>query len=122
MNELRKNPKIYFVDFGLRNYLLENFESIIYDHLYENFVFNELKRKHKLNYWRTTSKAEVDFVVEKEGKLVPIEVKITPKVTKSFRSFISHYKPERAFVANLKNIDKMSIENCEVFILPFVYF
>ncbi|MBI5065004.1 DUF4143 domain-containing protein, partial [Candidatus Woesearchaeota archaeon] len=121
-SELRKNPKIYFIDPGIRNYLFEQFENINFDFLYETFLHNQLIRSHKVKYWRTTNKTEVDFIVEKKDKLIPIEVKITPKLTRSFRSFLSHYKPEKAFIANLNEVEKINIENCEVFILPFVYF
>lgn len=119
ISELRKNPKIYFVDYGIRNQLLENFENINFDFLYENFIHNELKRKHKINYWRTTSKTEIDFIVNEK---IPIEVKIKPKITRSLRSFINKYKTEKAFIANLNAIDKKKINNCNIYFLPFVYF
>lgn len=42
----------------------------------ENFIFNELSRDfEKINYWRTTGKAEVDFVINTGEELVPVEVK-----------------------------------------------
>jgi len=119
MNELRKNPKIYFMDYGIRNYLLEKFENIVFDKLYENFVHNELKRFYDIRYWRTTAKTEVDFVLT--NKTLPIEVKIKPKITRSFRSFIQHYKPEKALILNLNNIDATEINGCKVYMLPFVY-
>jgi len=121
MNELRKNPKIYFVDYGMRNYLLENFENISFDFLYENFIHNELKRNYRVNYWRTTAKTEVDFTLEYKKDIIPIEVKVKPKITRSFRSFIQHYNPEKAFIMGLNAVDKKKINNCNVFILPFVY-
>ena len=121
MNELRKNPKIYYVDYGMRNYLLENFESILFDKLYENFIHNELKRSYQVKYWRTTAKTEVDFVIEHKNDVIPIEVKVKPKITRSFRSFVQHYKPTKAFIMVLDAYDKASINNCNVFILPFVY-
>lgn len=121
INELRKNPKIYFLDYGIRNYLLGNFENLIFDKLYENFVHNELNRSYKIRYWRTTAKTEVDFVVEHKKDIIPLEVKIKPKITRSFRSFIQHYEPERAFILNLGVIDKTKINSCNVIMLPFVY-
>jgi len=121
MNELRKNPKIYYIDYGMRNYLLENFENLLFDKLYENFIHNELKRSHQVKYWRTTAKTEVDFVIEHKKNIIPIEVKVKPKITRSFRSFIQHYKPTKAFIMVLNTFDKASINNCNVFILPFVY-
>jgi len=121
MNELRKNPKIYYVDYGMRNYMLENFENISFDKLYENFIHNELKRKYQIKYWRTTAKTEVDFIIEYKKDIIPIEIKVKPKITRSFRSFIQHYKPTKAFIMGLNDFDKKNINNCNVFILPFVY-
>jgi len=121
MNELRKNPKIYYVDYGMKNYLLGNFENLIFDNLYENFIHNELKRSYQVRYWRTTAKTEVDFVIEYKKNIIPIEVKIKPKITRSFRSFIQHYQPTKAFVMDLNTVDKTKVDNCDVFILPFVY-
>lgn len=34
-----------------------------------------------LYYWRTASGQEVDFILEAEGKLLPVEVKATPRPT-----------------------------------------
>ena len=121
MNELRKNPKIYFLDYGIRNYLLETFDNIRFDYLYETFVHNELKRSYQVKYWRTTAKTEVDFVVLYKDKIVPLEVKIKPKITRSFRSFIQHYNPDKALILNLNILDKKNIDNCNIFMLPFVY-
>lgn len=121
MNELRKNPKIYFLDYGIRNYLLETFDNIRFDYLYETFVHNELKRSYQVKYWRTTAKTEVDFVVLYGDNIVPLEVKIKPKITRSFRSFIQHYSPNRALILNLNILDKKNIDNCNIFMLPFVY-
>lgn len=122
INELRKNPKIYFIDYGIRNYLMENFENIEYGGLYENFVHNELKRSYAVKYWRTTAKTEVDFIVEHKNNIIPIEVKIKPKITRSFRSFVQHYAPNRAFLLNESMAEKKSINKCDIFIIPFVYF
>lgn len=121
-NELRKNPKIYFIDYGMRNYLLENFENPNFDNLYENFIYNELKYKsYNVKYWRTTAKTEVDFIIEKDKGIIPIEVKTKPKITRSFRSFIYHYKSNKAVIANLNIIDKKKINSCNIFVIPFVY-
>lgn len=120
-NELRKNPKIYFLDYGIRNYLFEKFENLIFDKLYENFVHNELKRNYNVKYWRTTAKTEVDFIVQHKRNITPIEVKIKPKITRSFRSFIQQYNTENAFILNLNTINESEINGCKVIMLPFVY-
>lgn len=103
--ELVKNPKVYFFDPGLRNAAIQDYRPLAArgdkGDLYETFVFSELiKRDVALRYWRTKSKAEVDFVV---GDQIPIEVKsglTKPLIGKSLHSFIAKYKPPRAFVLN----------------------
>ncbi|MBI2675509.1 MAG: ATP-binding protein [Candidatus Aenigmarchaeota archaeon] len=121
MNELRKNPKIYFVDFGMRNHIMEAFDKIDFSVLYENFVHNELKRLFSVKYWRTTAKTEVDFVIEHGREIIPVEVKTQAKVTRSFRSFIESYSPGKAFILNLTEIGKKRVNGCKVVIAPFAY-
>lgn len=121
INELRKNPKIYFVDYGIRNYLLENFDNLVFDKLYENFIHNELSRYKKVKYWRTTTKTEIDFVLENK-EIIPLEVKSSAKITRALRSFIKTYKPKRAFIANIKDLWQKEVEGCKLFSVPFVYF
>ncbi len=59
--------------------------------IHENFIADELLKKEiVLRYWRTKSKAGVDFIIESQGDRIPVEVKSTlkkPAITKSFRSF-----------------------------------
>ncbi|MDP2924819.1 MAG: ATP-binding protein [Nanoarchaeota archaeon] len=118
VSELRKNPKIYFVDMGIRNYLYEKFDNLDFDYLYENFVYNQLKVKFNIKYWRTTTKTEVDFVIDKSLP-IPIEVKRNKKVTRALRSFIKNYKSEIVIVANLKIAEKIEKS---IYAIPFVYF
>ena len=104
--ELVKSPKFYFLDNGFRNISIDNFQELDKrtdkGPLNENFVASELfKKELKLNYWRTKSGAEVDFVVEKEGKLIPVEVKSIikkPVYGKSLKSFIISYKPNKGYI------------------------
>ncbi len=104
--ELVKAPKIFFFDNGFRNIVIKNFQDIKNRQdkgvLYENFVASELiKNEYDLKYWRTKSKAEVDFIIEEKGKVIPVEAKSNlkkPKFTKSFISFLEKYKPKESFV------------------------
>lgn len=112
--ELVKTPKIFFVDNGFRNIVLKNFQPLKErpdkGSIYENFVASELaKQEIEIKYWRTKSKAEVDFVVESNGKVIPIEVKSDlnePKITKSFHSFLEKYKPSEGIIFSEKLISK----------------
>lgn len=101
--EISKQPKVYFMDTGLRNAISNEFPSEPTGNLFENYVLTELmKMGFSPKYWRTKAGAEVDFVVEKNNKLVPIEVKLSSgnRIERGFRSFIETYKPKRAVVVS----------------------
>jgi len=115
-SELKKNPKVYFIDTGLRNFITGRFDFSDEEigKLLENYVLNRFK-EDKVNFWRTTAKAEVDFILKEK---TPIEVKIHPKLTRALRSFISTYKPEIAFIVNLTSFSKTNIGKTRIFIVP----
>lgn len=108
--ELVKVSKIFFVDNGFRNMVIKNFQPIKNrpdkGFLYENFVASEfVKEGIDVRYWRTKSKAEIDFIIEKDGHLMPIEIKSDlrkPKLTKSFSSFLDKYKLSRGLILSEK--------------------
>ena len=118
--ELKKNPKIYFYDAGMRNMILNRFE-FSYDEkgrLFEWNIFNLLKDEDLL-YWRTTNKSEVDFVYRiNYNEVVPIEVKSSLKITRSFRSFLKEYKPKRGIIANNDRLEEIKIEKSKILIVP----
>ncbi len=99
--EIRKTPKLYFLDLGLRNFVLNNFNSLTTrtdtGKLFENFYLTELLVKDyysmdKINFWRTTNKTEVDFILHSKGRQKAIEVKWSDKKQpKAFKSLISAY-------------------------------
>lgn len=108
--ELKKTPKVYFVDNGLRNMVVGNFSYERQDisKLYENFVASEIVKKgFELKYWRTKSGAEIDFVLEKGEVLIPVEVKTrlsSKSLSKGFVSFLKDYNPSKSFVLS-ENLD-----------------
>jgi hypothetical protein len=120
ITELKKNPKIYFIDTGLRNMIINKFEfqNEEYGSLLEGFVLNLLRSKN-ISYWRTTSKAEVDFVLSE--KIIPIEVKTRPKTTKSLRSFIKQYKPKFSIIPNLKEYGEKKINSTKIIYVPVAF-
>ena len=103
--ELVKNPKVYFIDTGLRNAAVGHFQPLVLRSdkgaLYENHVFSErIKADRQVKFWRTKSGAEVDFVIDSS---VPVEVKSHlsgPVIGKSLYSFIEKYRPEKAYILN----------------------
>lgn len=104
--ELVKTPKIFFLDNGFRNSVIKSMQSMKErpdrGKLYENYAASELtKHGLEVRYWRTKAKAEVDFIIEREGSLVPVEIKSLlskPKMTQSFQSFLAKYKPETGLI------------------------
>ncbi|MDF2953878.1 MAG: putative ATPase [Thermodesulfobacterium sp.] len=124
ITELKKSKKLYFIDTGLRNALINNFlpfsERPDRGFLLENFVLSELRKNElETKYWRTAGKAEIDFIVFLENKTIPLEVKITPKIEKSLYSFIRTYKPERAMIMNL-NFSEVSVKKINSTELAFI--
>lgn len=131
--EIIKAGKIYFLDMGIRNLVLENFISFEEKSdkglVLENAVFIELffelrNKTGDIHFWRTKQGAEVDFVIERGLELLPIEVKYALKketITTGLRSFIDKFQPKNAMMANLsiagnnitKNMTKIE------FVFPF---
>jgi predicted AAA+ superfamily ATPase len=107
-SELIKVPKIFFMDAGFRNVILKNFQEIINrtdkGALYENFVAAEIfKAGFDVKYWRTKAGAEVDFIIESQGEVIPIEVKSTlrePEFSRSFFSFVDKYAPKKKIIVS----------------------
>jgi predicted AAA+ superfamily ATPase len=121
LKELTKQPKIYFIDTGLRNAIINSFPVSLDNEgkLFENYICSELlKMGFTPKYWQTKSGAEVDFVIEKNGVLIPIEVKISANaetVGRSLRSFISEYSPKIAIVVSYKGSNgETRINGCKV--------
>lgn len=121
--EITKQPKIYFVDLGMRNVISKNFSLDVDGKSFENLVFSEiLKKGFNVRYWRTKTKIEIDFVIEKEKEIIPIETKLKnpEKIEANLRSFIREFKPKRAFVVFYNGEEKKEkFENCEIFFLKF---
>lgn len=103
--ELVKIPKVYFFDNGFRNTIIGDFRpyGLRQDvgQLNENFIFSELTHLGiEVKFWRSKSKAEVDFIIEKENKIIALESKSSfSERTKSLMSFKEKYAPHRTIIA-----------------------
>jgi len=131
--ELKKNPKSYFLDAGLRNYIAKNFNSIPLREdrgkLAEGFVLvslaNSLQDEAEIKYWRTLAKAEVDFVILSPQNVIPVEVKYEsfkkPKISRSLRSFIQEYKPKKAIIITKDYWNSIKLEKTQIKFIPIAY-
>jgi predicted AAA+ superfamily ATPase len=105
--------KLYFVDCGLLRQLAEIPPAAIMDKLgvfdemnglfAEQYVLQQLGRR-KAYYWTGSSTAEVEFVMQNDAAIVPIEVKSGENVrSKSLRAFRDKYQPQLSVRFSLKN-------------------
>ena len=130
--EICKAPVYYFSDLGMRNFALGLFGSsapLLSDgFLFQNFVFHRLKdwvrdTSWQIHYWRTTNKAEVDFVVDQGVELIPVEVKfqnlLKPNPGRSLLSFLAQYQPKKAYIVHLGKEMRRIEGNTELVFLPF---
>ncbi len=129
--ELRKSPKLYFMDMGLRNYIIDSFNELTFrpdkGKIVENAVLIQLKVNEQtpLRYWRTLAKAEVDFIIESRNNLIPIEVKYSPfkqpKISRGFRNFLLAYQPQRALVLTKGFWGELKVSSCLIKFVPVWY-
>lgn len=129
--EITKSPTIYFNDTGMCNFAKGNFGSIINEtdgFIFQSFVYQLLRDKYKtpinpVKYWRTKDKAEVDFIVEDKGEVIPVEVKFSnltkTTISRSLKSFITKYEPEKVYVVNLSMDETIKVNNSTVHFIPF---
>ncbi|MGC9309382.1 MAG: ATP-binding protein [Candidatus Nanoarchaeia archaeon] len=117
IKEISKQPKIYFIDTGLRNHIAKQYPSSLTGELFENYIFSELlKSGHEPKYWRTKNKSEVAFIIETNNSLIPIEVKLkAQQPRKSLRNFIRTYNPKKAIIVNYEGINKkIKQDKCQI--------
>ncbi len=115
---LVKTPKIYFTDPGLLCYLAgiqtqeQALGSPLGGPLFEGVVLSELV-KAQVNrgqeargyFWRTSAGAEVDFIVEDAGRVIPIEAKLSstprPRMAEGIEAFTRDFpESEKGYVVH----------------------
>ena len=66
--------------------------------IYENIIAETLvKNGYALYYYKPDDSNELEFLIEKNGEVVPVEVKAGNTATKSLNRFIEVYKPSAAY-------------------------
>lgn len=59
---------------------------------------------YRTYYWESARGAEVDFVIQREGKLIPVEVKAADNTrAKSLKVYMDTYQPDYAIKLSAKN-------------------
>lgn len=93
---LIKAPKLYFLDTGLVSYLTGWRDAQIASKgaftgaLFETFIVSEIIKSYchrgiepPVFYFRTKEKLEIDLLIEKNGRLLPVEIKFSSSVNNS---------------------------------------
>lgn len=102
--EIVKNPKIYFFDTGLRNFIVDDFRNIEdrpdAGALLENVVVMQIiKQDLSFRFWRSKQKSEIDFVIS-----LPNNQNLALEIKKSFRKSDYQTKAIRHFQAEYPEI------------------
>lgn len=91
---------------------------------FENFVANELiAKEHKLFYWRGKTSAELEFIIESNNKLYPLDVKKGRGTLNSLKKFSNHNKFEYAIKVSKNNYGynpEQKLLTIPFYFIPFV--
>ncbi|PCJ27339.1 MAG: AAA family ATPase [Rickettsiales bacterium] len=133
-------PKFYYFDVGVATRIgkkhFENLAGAEAGRALEHFILMELMAflnltdsDHKLYYWRTRTKLEVDFILsDNVSKPIPIEIKISKLVHKTefkpMKAFMKEHEVNRGYVVCLEETSrKIKLdEDKEIIILPVEQF
>jgi len=127
--KLTKSSRYLFFDLGVRRILAQEasrFNPSRKGQLFEHFIGNEIikwirlkKRNAKLYYWRDSDGPEIDWLIECDGQLLPIEVKMqtspSQQAAKHLLVFINEYKnARRGLIVSTSEIDFKVHDNVDV--------
>ncbi len=113
-NEITKWVKIYFFDLGIRNSLIQGYNSLNLRQdiwaLWENFLIIERLKYLKNNnlyrntyFWRTYDQKEIDYIEEYDSKLFAYEFKFSKEKSKTPTIFLNTYKGSEFKLINKDN-------------------
>ena len=75
----------------------------------------------EIKFWRTKAGAEVDFILEKNGEITPIEIKsnlTNSKITRSYRNFLDEYKPKKGYILSMNFFNHAKTNKQNVYFMP----
>jgi len=136
-NVISSTPKFYLFDVGIANHLAKKkvieLKGTHAGDAFEHYILMELlayrginQFDYPINYWRTKSHLEVDFVLNRNE--VAIEAKISNRIDKTdikgLISFAERYRPRKAIVVSqVQRARKMTVVNgTDILIIPWNQF
>jgi predicted AAA+ superfamily ATPase len=125
--------KLYFSDIGLLNasagvseQILIHQNKILVEYkgaLTEQYVAQQLMNRHELFYWAAPrATAEVDFVIQKDNQIIPLEVKAEENLkSKSLKVFMEKYHPELSVKTSMSFFKKQDhLENIPLYAIGYL--
>lgn len=130
-------PKFYLFDVGVASHLanrkLVELKGSMAGDAFEHYILMELmayrginQYDYAINYWRTKSFLEVDFILNKNE--IAVEVKISDRIDKTdikgLLSFVERYQPKKAYVVcQVPRPRKIAVTNgTDIYIVPWKIF
>jgi hypothetical protein len=130
MADNNSNFRLFLGDIGMFSYqsginaasfVSNERENTLSGIFFENFVASELVAKgHKLFYWRGKYTAELEFIIESDNKLYPIDVKKGRGTLNSLEKFSNHNKFEYAIKVSKNNYGYNADK--KLLTVPFYFF
>ena len=107
-NENEEQFKLYINDTGLltqmygretkiailNNTLRGNAKGAVYENIISECL---IKKGYNLHYYKPDDNHEVEFIIEKNGEVIPIEVKAGNAASSSLNGFIKSFSPSKAY-------------------------
>jgi predicted AAA+ superfamily ATPase len=126
-----KSPKLYFIDTGIATYLLglhasePTLQGPMIGPLFETMVVSEWIKafyhrgeRPELYYWRSKAGVEVDLIVDRNGRLYPIEIKATSTLFPAHAESLNRWRAlagdlasEGIIVANIS--ERLRLKDCQ---------
>ncbi len=129
MADSESNFRLFLGDIGMFSYqsginsasfIAPDKENTLSGIFFENFVANELTAKGiKLFYWRGKASAELEFIIESDNKLYPVDVKKGRGTLNSLEKFANHNKFE--FAIKFSNNNYGYHEDGKLLTMPFYF-
>ncbi len=127
----KRNFRTCFYDPRIRNTILKDFSDVCDRNdkgtILESFVFLHLNQwlepNMEIKFWRTKDGGEVDFILLKNRKPIPIEVKsrlAKVEIPSGLKRFLNRYtKVKCAFVINELFSETVAFQSCSIQFLTF---
>lgn len=124
--------KLYLNDTGLlscmygfetkRAILNDTIKGDIRSGIYENVIAQCLTYNgFHLYYYKPDDNHEVEFIIEKRGEVIPIEVKVGNRITVSLTNFIKDFSPETAYkCVGMKNSLEGNVQLLPYYLIMYI--